>query len=355
MEQYNYDRRYSLSITQPNKTFFEVAQPLSLPAQGTIFSNVPETPYSFAYTPTEDYLATVNLTKTITKQQIVATIEGTNQTSGSDENKAKIEIYNLSEDTISLIAKKDNLVVLKAGYASEEDELPIVFSGQVIKQKTEKKGTHIITTLECGDGYTPITTARTSLRVSSGKTYRDVFLALAEEFNKAGVATGEIITDYGYLLGQDGVDLTPDLTGLNKYLPPQDIELIRGWSFTGKVSEALDDLCETFNHTWQIIHNRLFIFPKYYGEMVGSIILTENQIISLEQVEDGTQTGSNPAEYSGVKVKMLLDGRIDSSQRLRIENGDNAGNYPIRSYSHSLNYEGDDWYTVIECGGVNEN
>lgn len=352
MEQYNYDRRYSLSITSPERTFSTVVDDLGqgqfTPLQGS--GELP-TPFSFAYQPKEELISITNSTVTIDDLQFTADITDTNQTQGSDTGKATISIYNLSEETRSIIAKKDNTVILKAGYVTYEDELPIVFTGQVVRHSTKKQGQDVITTLECRSGESAISTARASIRVPAGSTYRDVFLALAGEMNKAGVATGKIVTDYGYLLGQDGVDITPNIGGLNKYLPPQDIVLFKGWSFSGKVSKALDDLCETFNHTWQIVDNRLFIHPKYYGDMIGTVTLDQTQILSIDDVEDGTQTGNNPAETTGIKVGMLLDGRIKKYHRLVIANGDKAGQYPIRSVTHKLDYEGQNWNTELECGG----
>lgn len=350
MTQYNYDRRYSLSITRPTRSFNQGnLETLNQITTGTLLDRTPTTPFSFAYTPTDDLISVTNTTTVIQDLQIVVDVESSNQTQGSDGRKAKIKIYNLSESTRAIIARKDNLVVLKAGYVSYEDELPIVFSGQVISHSTKKEGQDMITTLECGDGYTPYTTARTSLRVSAGNTYRDVFLALAGEMNKAGVVTGKIVTEG--TLGTQAFDIAPSSQEAYKRLDPKSVLLVKGWAYSGKVSKALDDLCETFNHTWQIINNRLYIYPKYYPDMVGTVTLNTDQILSLEDVEDGTETGSNPAEGIGIKVTTLLDGRIEDAKSLIITSGRKSGQYPIRSVQHKLDYEGNAWHTIVECGG----
>jgi hypothetical protein len=341
--QYNYNRKYELTITRSTELFGQDAL--------TVLNTVPTSPSTVLFEASEDYTA-VSLNSTIiTDLQLEADIEGSNDTSGSDTRKATIKVYNLSSDTRTRICKKNNLVVLKAGYESYEDELPIIFSGQVESFTTEKVGEDIVTTFICKDGYIPVTTTRVDIRVPAGKTYRDVYLALAAEWNKAGVATGKIVTDYQMLLSSPNADLTPNLVGISQTLPPQDIQLLKGWSYRGPLRRAMDELGTQFNHTWEIINNRLYVHPKYYPNMIGVVELDDTQIISAKDAQNGTSTGATTSEPIGIVVETLLDGRIDESKRLRLTSGEKKGEYPIKSVKHTLNYEGANWNTTVECTG----
>ncbi|MDD0884227.1 hypothetical protein LOD49_11570, partial [Xylella fastidiosa subsp. multiplex] len=96
--------------------------------------------------------------------------------SDSTPNPAKITVWNLNRDHLSLLTSRQyNRVRLLAGYA----ELRLLFVGDIIKPSVRRDGTDYIIELECGDGDHDYRHAHVCLSLAAGATDAQVLRALS--------------------------------------------------------------------------------------------------------------------------------------------------------------------------------
>jgi hypothetical protein len=261
--------------------------------------------------------------------------------------KATIEIFNLSPNTRQEIESTNGIVVLEAGY---EDSEKIIFSGQILRSSTEKRGPDIVTTLLCKDGYTPLNGIRYSKSFARGSTYGEIFNDVVAEFANNGISSA----NNGIILNEVSAPIE---------FSPEELTLEKSWVFSGYLRQALDKLCTEFNYRWQIVHSRLYIYPVDYPEMVGQVILDKNNIITIQEFQDSTTTTSTDSQAGGLEVKLFLEGDIDITKILVVEPDDDpqsrfsrlAGNYRIIEVKHVCDFEGQDWYTIARCDKQEDN
>jgi hypothetical protein len=72
-----------------------------------------------------------------------------------ETNTGKVNIYNLSEETIGLLEQKDVSIILKIGYDGKE--LSTLFIGNVVEYEHDFNGFDVITKITLKDGYIPLT------------------------------------------------------------------------------------------------------------------------------------------------------------------------------------------------------
>lgn len=341
MTLYNFNRAYELIIGKPP---YETLAPILPDANPLASAEDPFRTTRFDLSGSESSLdnrTTIekDALKFSTKDklnplQIQASINQNSISKGSDNNTATIKIFNLSESSRNKISRKNNKVILKAGYKDQEDNgnLPIIFTGQVLRSSTEKVGPDIVTTLVCDDGYTPSNAIRISRTIKGdGKTYEDVFLDLLN-----------IWADNGVQFTEDSVKLVT-----NVILSPSELSVGYGWSYTGYLRDAMDDVCEHFDYTWYIINNVIYIHPDTYNNFTLNTKLSLTQIKSLKDQQDATNDNSTDKEKSGVELITFLNGGIKVGSKVEITEGNRAGRYSIRAVSHSLDFRGQDWDTKV--------
>ncbi len=334
MEEFSYNRKYELIVSKPIEDIsVDPADP---------YRNTPLDNESLVFKSTDNYQKINKLQNvTINALHFTADIDTSSKTSGSKGNSATIKIYNLSEESRGIVENVNNYVVLNAGYESDGDNLPIIFSGQVQKAFSKRQGSDFVTTLICKDGYTPSNAIRLSYRASRGKTYADVIRDFAEEWRKNGVAYTEdsLVLDEPTVIAPV-VESTAENTVLE-----------RGYIFSGFLRKAMDEITEMFNLVWYIENNTLFVHPKFYKKMIGEVVVNSSNIISIDNAQDNSKTTSSNSEKKGIRLELFLDGRIKSYKRIKVEDTSKAGTYRISSVSHRLQYEGQEWYTIVEAEG----
>lgn len=100
-------------------------------------------------------------------------------------NSATISIYNLSPKTRNRIFKDRFIietykrVVLEAGYG---DNLSTIFIGNIFSALSARRGSEIVTTLNCQDGGFDITNTTISSTIAAGATATDILSALSGYF-----------------------------------------------------------------------------------------------------------------------------------------------------------------------------
>ncbi|AKO60919.1 baseplate hub [Pseudoalteromonas phage H101] len=323
-----YDRKYRLVIGQPSN---------SIQYTGEVSSVNLETLGVFSPTNyVNDYRFEYGGGTEITDLQIIADVAGNSNT--GKQAGCVIKIYNLSDETRAQIEDVNNYLILEAGYA-QDDELKLIFSGQIFNFNTEKQGQDLVTTLQCKDGFTPNNGVRVAKTYAKGLTYADVLYDLTRIFADNGIPTGQL-------------EMEPLLADRQTYVQlrtPQETILRRGYSAVGFLRQIMDNVCNSLGYVWYITNGRLFCHPKGYTKMVELYEFNTDQLLSIRRTGDQTVSTSTGKGDVGVKIVTFLDGRLDVDKMIRVTNGQYQGDYKVLSKSHSLDYRNGGWTTTIEC------
>lgn len=325
-----YDRKYKLVVGQPKDIIYtgEIKE-IDLLNIDAVQRN------EFV----SDYRLDVLKAIEIVDLQIEAEISG--NTSTGSQAAAIIKIYNLSDQSRAIIENVNNYVTLNAGYAQDE-ELAMIFSGQVFDFNTEKQGVDMVTTLKCKDGYTPNNSIRIAHKFPKGGNYEEVLTYLADVFANNGIPTGQL----------ELIDVGENRQTFVQLRSPKETTLLRGLTIKGFLRQIMDTVCNSLGYVWYITNGRLFCHPKGFTKTVELYEFSTDQMLSIRRSGNQTTATSTGKGVEGVKIVTFLDGRLDNDKRIRVTGNINEnfnGDYKVVSKSHSLNYRNGQWITTIEC------
>lgn len=256
---------------------------------------------------------------------------------GSGSNsKTQLQIFNLSPESLEIVEKNNNYVILEAGYSGEE--LKIIFTGQVSSFDTQRQGQDIVTTLVCSDGYIPNNTVRLSKAFPANTKANEVMEYLIQRYKDSGVALGQYVAQVDPKEKVEYIQLTS----------PSVTTFPMGYSLSGFLSDELQELCKSMGYVNYITNGRLFIHPKSYTKTTERYIFNKEQLYSIRKSGSNTSTTNSKADI-GVDITMQLDGRLGVDKQIRIEDGDFAGVYKILSCNHSINYREGVFDTQLNC------
>lgn len=206
-------------------------------------------------------------------------------------NLARLEIYNLSDETISYLQRKFTKVVIEAGY---EGNIKLLFTGDIRNVFHTKVGPDRMTTIYAGDGE----------QDWQNSTFNRTFI------NSVSISSviQEVLSSFSNLTIRS-------LEGI-----PDVADKIRGISLSGSSKDIMNDFAEEYNLDWSIQDGEIIVTPRALamsGEeavlitsatgMVGSPTLTEigadvtcllnpdllpNRAFKIESVNTDVQIGN---------------------------------------------------------------
>jgi len=264
--------------------------------------------------------ATGQVTK-IDGLRIKFTCEKTNE---GNPNNSKIEIYNLSKDTKSLLEAKNTRVRLQIGYLGIPENtsqglvtgvngnVAQIFVGNVKKvvHKIEGDKGDIITTLEVQDGGNRYRNARLDKGFPPGTSLKQVY--------------DELIDELG--LDQGSVTGIPD----RKYS--------QGLTLSGLVRDHLDTLSKANALEWSIQDETLQIIPKTEA--------SSNVIIELDS--NTGLVGSPSKTAKGVEFTSLIQPKIRPGIKVKIKSKILEGIFKVRKVTHDGDSHQGDFLTKCE-------
>lgn len=327
---YNFKRAYSLIIGER-------------PKLSTAFDDLDQSSLTALYNDLTNRKFELNNLNIPNQALEISTLQFETRVSLSKDDKgqnqqATISVTNLDKETIDFISKKNSLLILKAGYENDND-LPIIYSGQVKAVDTVRRNSDLVTTITTSSGFTASTGVKISTSLINRPpenllNYADVFNHLAEIWKNSGVA----ISKAHIVLGASSLPVIK---------PPEGVLIPNGWSYEGYLRDAMDDLCEHFNYTWYIQNNVLFIHPRSNPKFVNVFVLEESQIKDIRPLTTSTKTSVDEDE-TGLSITTFLNGFVEMGNKIRITQGEFKGDYNIKSVTHDLNFRGNQWDTRIE-------
>lgn len=220
-------------------------------------------------------------------------------------NMANIQVYNLSKDSRNKIKEEFTKIFLYAGY---ENNVPLIFSGNIVNITHEKKGPDWISTLFCGDSLKSINESTISKTLPPGATTENILDELVGQMQ--GITKG--VTE-----------------GLKDCLTKKR-SLLRGLVLSGNVKDWLDKLSKNCGFDYSINNDILETVTKDKP-------LNDEPVVIISQ-ENG-MIGSPELTEVGVNVKSLLIPQLKLGRRIEIKSIStkiNIGNLLFRKVPPTL-------------------
>lgn len=234
------------------------------------------------------------------------------KTSASSSNKASVTAYNLNNDSKAFVEKKEGLMRLEAGY---QDNISILFLGDIAKVMTKRSGADITTVIESGDGESRLANAHVEIGLKSGATDQQIIDQVIKALAvKRGIVKGI-----------------------------QRKEYLNGFSFSGKASEVLDDITRKQELEWSIQNGALQIIPK--ADNTGEMAVLLNAQTGLLDVPNKTE--------DGFIAKSLLNPLLMPGRQVKIESELLTGIsvFKIEKARHVGDTQEGEWMSEVEGAG----
>lgn len=247
-------------------------------------------------------------------------------------NMANIKIYNIKKSNRNLIQEEFTKIYLYAGY---QDNVPLIFSGNIVNVTHEKVGPDWITTLFCGDSIKTFNQSTINKTLPAGATTESLLDELVGQMD--GVTKG--VTE----------GLKDCLTGKRS--------LLREIVLSGNVKDWLDKLAQNCGFDYSINNDVLETTTK--GKP-----LNDEPTVTISQANG--MIGSPELTEVGVQVKSLMIPFLKLGRRVEIKSISskiNIGNlifrkvpptlgegvYRADKITHTGDTRDNDWFTQIDA------
>lgn len=259
-----------------------------------------------------------------------------------ESNKAKLEIYNLSDATRKSVETADNEVEIYAGYERTGGAI-LCFKGTVTYGYTRDAGVDCITTLDLADGTVALRDSYCSLSYAPGTASKTIIQRIANEMGVPVV--------YG-----------DDVEELESYE--------NGYSFIGQAKDALTEICDAQGLSWNIQNNILnvilaggtstnrgLVFSPQSG-LVGvpeRIVQAEYKSNKANPKKTQKQKAKKekPRKKAGWRITTLLSPSVNPADMVKVESKWITGWFRVEKATHQGDYNGHNWQTTLELIEVN--
>ncbi len=241
------------------------------------------------------------------------------KTTKKEPNTCTLRIYNLNESHREQLSQlKEPMVEIEAGY---EDDIGLIFKGNVRDVYSVQEGPDWITELSSGDGANAISRSRVNLSFSRGTSLSTAIKKLAEAMN-VNIGNAALKALQGNFTGASN-------------------EFLNGAVFSGRASTEMDGLLKSAGLEWSIQDDELQITKR--GEALEGM--------SVKLTSDTGLIGSPTIGQKGIMhMTSLMNWTIVPARNLYVE----AKTVPHGFYrAERCEYVGDtsgqDWYVGIEA------
>jgi len=289
--------------------------------------------------PTTGDLLTVDVDALVIEDLHIEATISYKKTSKATSSPAKINIYNLSHQTLAKI-KPESTLVLQAGYESDK-ELPVVFAGQIISIGTSRRGADKVTSILTGGAYTVQKNVRINKTYPKGITYKELVQNLLTEAANWGLPTGAFKTD-------------PQVTSKESKNKKDKIllKLEDGYVASGWLMNILNDVVGSIGYRAYITVGKLYVEPKEFSKTLEIFKITPDTIIGDIQLkaDSSSKLSGSTTHKAGITLKILVDGRLTLDKKVQITDPESpySGVYDIAKLDHKLSYEESDWFSTMD-------
>lgn len=246
------------------------------------------------------------------------------KTNKSDENTAKITVYNLNKEHRNLFQESKVSVLLEVGY---ENELNTIFFGNITRIYSEKSGDDWLTIMEASDGARAYQNATIDKAFAAGTNIKDIIKEVANTFKEAA-----------------GTDL-------GSFEAVKDEVAQNGITLEGCSKAVLEKLCKTQGLQMSIQDNELMIVPE--GGTTDRKIINLTPESGLVGMPAKTLIKINNREVEGMQFKSLIQqNKLRPNRLVQIESQTVRGIYVITKAGYKGDTSAQDWYVI--CEGIEE-
>jgi hypothetical protein len=264
-------------------------------------------------------------TVTVTDHHMTATIE---RSITRTPNKLNLDMYNLGQTAIQVATQPKTQIIVNAGYADEGGAL-IAFSGTLSHATDTVDGMDRVLHVEALDG----------IRNLNAKNMAASYAA--------NTPASTILNDLLGRIGFPVVGGTPQLSG----------SYAGGWTYVGKVQNALKTVLGRFGYSYCIQNEQLYIFQDNLKPPAQQMVLGyDSGLLSLKRNEEQIAQTARGKMVPGAKAKYKFNSlffpQLIPGTQVNWTARDYAGPGKIISTSATLsNYE-NDWNVegLMEAG-----
>lgn len=233
-----------------------------------------------------------------------------------DDNKSKITIYNLSNDTLAEIGATPN-VIINAGYG---DDVGAVLLGFADTLSTEwDNGVDKVTTVQASDG--------------AGQYYKQRIQKTYAKGTKASFIIDDVCRMTGIKLG--------DMDFKRDYV------YTRGKAIKGGVIDIFKIIAKDCGSRVYSRNGQIFFRVPGKGKVIGFVLDSDHGLIgSPAPIYKEVTEGETKKKITGYKVQMLLNHRITTDSVIEIKS--KTANGVFRVYNGSHKATASDFITEVE-------
>ena len=234
-------------------------------------------------------------------------------------NTAKVQIWNLSPENISILEQKDCIVELKAGY---EGGTATILVGNITAVTTTTDNADRLTELDVVDGRVVL---------------RDTYLSISMN---GTVDTKKL---YDTIAEQMGVSIT--YAEELKF-----VTIAEGFAFAGKAVTALTKIAGCNGHAWTLQNGVLQItYPGRPIAVQGYEISVDTGLVDIPKKISISSSGSTNEALSGYEIIYLMNGAIGVNDVISLKSKQVNGYFRI----YKLTITGDnmegDWICTAQA------
>lgn len=247
------------------------------------------------------------------------------KTASTPANTASITIWNLASTTRNELQDGEQVVRLRCGYSQDGEE--IVFVGQVDRVVTGREPPDVVTEIECADGILELRQVRVSISLTAGATAQQALDIVAEQ------------------LAIPVRPIDADLSG----------EFLRGFSYYGRASEALDKIVARFDLEWSIQNGELQVLERgTTTQNLATVLSPETGLVGSPKrlISEGGQLVGTQGTEPGWEVLTLLQPKLEPGDVVQLQARDVSGGFRIERVEHTGDTRGQDWYSQLEVSEI---
>lgn len=235
------------------------------------------------------------------------------KTDKESANKARIEIYNISDDSALELGKANNNVILRAGY-EDEGGAKNLFFGQIADAVYKKESPETKLEITAFDGQTNIQEKNISVSYGPATPVQTIF--------------NDLLSAFGLPLSNASLVLSEAYTN--------------GYAFVGKTKDAITEVLAFAGKTWTIQNQQLTVIsPGESVERTGLLLSPDTGLINtpepLEDVEEDA-TKEVPKRY---RVQSLLYPQMVPGAEIKIQSSIVNGIFRVETIEFTGdNFEG---------------
>ena len=236
------------------------------------------------------------------------------KTISSEPNPAKVDIYNLAQQTIDRITSGEfKYCTFEAGY----EELGLIFMGDIRKAIVKKDGVDLILSLEVYDGFNAINLSSVSTTLKAGSTDKDIVDGLIEDMK---------------------LDINSALVDVEN-----ERKLTRAKVINGNAKKYLHQIGANQNADWSVLDGQFFLLGK------NKVTNGDGYLINERTGMIGTPQKSD----NGIELVTLLQPEILVGSLIRVESVVNQynGDFKVTDIKLSGDTHSEKWYSQITAIG----